>query len=39
MTESLKQLYDGGSPMSANIARKLVTVFRQQENSLADMKH
>jgi len=38
MTESLKQLYDGGSPMSANIARKLVTVFRQQENSLADIK-
>src|SRR5271154_3328417 len=38
MIESLKQLYDGGSPMSANIARKLVTVFRQQENSLADIK-
>ena len=38
MIESLKQLHDGGSPMSANIARKLVTVFRQQENSLADIK-
>lgn len=32
MVESLKELYNGGSPMSANIARKLVTVFREQEN-------
>jgi DNA-binding NarL/FixJ family response regulator len=28
--ESLKELYNGGSPMSSNIARKLVTVFREQ---------
>jgi DNA-binding NarL/FixJ family response regulator len=30
MIESLKELHTGGSPMSANIARKLVTVFLQQ---------
>jgi DNA-binding NarL/FixJ family response regulator len=30
LIESLKELYNGGSPMSANIARKLVTVFRNQ---------
>jgi DNA-binding NarL/FixJ family response regulator len=32
--EALKELHNGGSPMSANIARKLVTVFRegQKEN-------
>src|SRR5258705_9474773 len=28
LVESLKELHDGGSPMSANIARKLVTLFR-----------
>jgi DNA-binding NarL/FixJ family response regulator len=28
--EALKELYDGGSPMSSNIARKLVRAFRQQ---------
>ncbi|HVU58451.1 MAG TPA: response regulator transcription factor [Puia sp.] len=28
--ESLKELYQGGSPMSANIARKLVDTFRKQ---------
>jgi DNA-binding NarL/FixJ family response regulator len=28
--ESLKELYQGGSPMSSNIARKLVDSFRQQ---------
>jgi DNA-binding NarL/FixJ family response regulator len=27
LVESLKELYNGGSPMSANIARKLVTIF------------
>ena len=32
MIESLKELHDGGSPMSANIARKLVTVFRGKED-------
>jgi DNA-binding NarL/FixJ family response regulator len=31
MIEALKELHNGGSPMSANIARKLVTVFREQE--------
>jgi DNA-binding NarL/FixJ family response regulator len=31
LIESLKELYNGGSPMSANIARKLVTVFRNKE--------
>lgn len=33
LIESLKELHDGGSPMSANIARKLVTVFRNKESS------
>ena len=28
IVESLKELYEGGSPMSANIARKLVNLFR-----------
>ena len=32
LIESLTELYNGGSPMSANIARKLVTVFREQQN-------
>jgi DNA-binding NarL/FixJ family response regulator len=31
LIESLKELHIGGSPMSANIARKLVTVFRRQQ--------
>jgi len=31
LIESLKELYNGGSPMSANIARKLVTLFREQQ--------
>jgi len=31
LTEALKELHNGGSPMSANIARKLVTVFREKE--------
>jgi len=31
LIESLKELHTGGSPMSANIARKLVSVFREQE--------
>lgn len=33
LIESLKELYNGGSPMSANIARKLVTVFREKEKN------
>lgn len=31
LIESLKELHNGGSPMSANIARKLVTLFRKNE--------
>jgi DNA-binding NarL/FixJ family response regulator len=31
LIEALKELHNGGSPMSANIARKLVNVFRLQE--------
>src|SRR6266487_3356126 len=31
--EALKELHDGGSPMSSNIARKLVTVFREQDKN------
>ena len=31
LVESLKDLHEGGSPMSANIARKLVTVFRENQ--------
>lgn len=31
LIESLKELFNGGSPMSANIARKLVTLFREQQ--------
>jgi DNA-binding NarL/FixJ family response regulator len=30
MADSLRELYNGGSPMSSGIARKLVTVFREQ---------
>jgi DNA-binding NarL/FixJ family response regulator len=33
LIEALHELHNGGSPMSANIARKLVTVFREKENS------
>jgi DNA-binding NarL/FixJ family response regulator len=32
MIEALKELYNGGSPMSANIARKLVKSFHQVED-------
>ena len=31
LIESLKELYNGGSPMSANIARKLVSFFHTSE--------
>lgn len=31
MVEALKELYQGGSPMSSNIARKLVTLFRDKQ--------
>lgn len=37
LIESLKELYNGGSPMSANIARKLVSVFQKHENNLQKM--
>jgi DNA-binding NarL/FixJ family response regulator len=39
IVQSLKELNEGGSPMSPNIARKLVTVFREQEreHELADL--
>ena len=33
MIEALQELHNGGSPMSANIARKLVTVFREQKKN------
>jgi len=33
LIEALHELHNGGSPMSANIARKLVTVFREKQNS------
>ncbi len=33
LIESLKELHEGGSPMSSNIARKLVTIFREQNKT------
>jgi DNA-binding NarL/FixJ family response regulator len=33
LIEAIKELHNGGSPMSANIARKLVNVFQQNENN------
>ncbi|HEY8735064.1 MAG TPA: response regulator transcription factor [Puia sp.] len=33
IVEALKELYEGGSPMSANIARKLVRNFQEQAES------
>jgi len=33
LVEALKELYNGGSPMSANIARKLVNIFQEQEKA------
>ena len=33
MIEALKELHSGGAPMSSNIARKLVTVFRGEEKN------
>lgn len=32
MMEAIKELHEGGSPMSSNIARKLVSVFRESAN-------
>ncbi len=38
LIESLKELYNGGSPMSANIARKLVTFFRTNEKEATTLE-
>ncbi len=38
ITDSLKELYNGGSPMSSNIARKLVTVFRGQQQETTPLQ-
>lgn len=38
MVQSLEELYSGGSPMSSNIARKLVTVFREKETENLPVK-
>ena len=35
ITEALKDLHNGGSPMSVNIARKLVSVYHKQPNGNA----
>ncbi|MEO7923055.1 MAG: response regulator transcription factor [Chitinophagaceae bacterium] len=32
MLESIRELYEGGAPMSSQIARKVVAAFRQQQN-------
>jgi len=37
IAESLKELHDGGSPMSANIARKLVNLFRDTPKESSSM--
>ncbi|MCE3297059.1 MAG: two component transcriptional regulator, LuxR family [Crocinitomicaceae bacterium] len=34
MIESIVELYNGGSPMSAQIARKLVTTFQQKDHQV-----
>jgi len=38
LIESLKELHNGGSPMSANIARKLVTLFRSEQKETANLE-
>jgi len=38
LIESLKELHSGGSPMSANIARKLVTLFRSEQKEPANLE-
>lgn len=38
LIESLKELHTGGSPMSANIARKLVTLFRNEQRETANLE-
>ena len=38
LIESLKELHNGGSPMSSNIARKLVTLFRSEQKETANLE-
>ena len=38
LIESLKELHSGGSPMSSNIARKLVTLFRSEQKETANLE-
>ena len=38
IVESLKELHEGGSPMSANIARKLVNLFREPVRDTAPVE-
>jgi DNA-binding NarL/FixJ family response regulator len=38
LIESIKELYNGGSPMSANIARKLVTLFRSEQKETTKLE-
>jgi DNA-binding NarL/FixJ family response regulator len=38
LIESLKELHNGGSPMSANIARKLVTLFRSEQKQAPNLE-
>lgn len=36
MLESIRELYEGGAPMSSQIARKVVAAFQQQTNANTD---
>ena len=38
LLEALKELHNGGSPMSANIARKLVSLFRENEKEIPEIE-
>lgn len=38
LIEALKELHIGGSPMSANIARKLVNVFHEHEKNIPSLE-
>jgi len=38
LVEALKELHNGGSPMSANIARKLVSVFRDSAKDVGELE-
>ena len=37
MISALKELHEGGSPMSSNIARKLVSIFQQKEKIMSEV--